>query len=280
MNDTLRNNILFGAAFDEERYRKVLNWCCLEPDLLRLVDGDRTEIGAFGVNLSGGQKARVALARAAYVASRQILVLDDPFSALDAHVGRQVHSRLVGGCVREGRLVVLSTHALHLAPLCDRVAVLKDGKMVEEGIFADVMGSESGVLRGLMQDYSAEQEKDKDIEAPESAKEMLPVKEDVTLQRKRPLLTNSQNDRSESSAAKSTLLSPRVLVQKEEAQDGSVKLAVYVRWLRGFDVGSLGVLLLALVAFGTLGFLDYFISFWVGNTLSGQFLHLHFFKVF
>ncbi len=65
VNDTLRNNILFGSAYDEKRYRLVLHWCCLEADLLRLVDGDQTEIGAFGVNLSGGQKARVALARAA-----------------------------------------------------------------------------------------------------------------------------------------------------------------------------------------------------------------------
>jgi ABC-type multidrug transport system fused ATPase/permease subunit len=82
VNDTLRNNILFGSVYNEERYRAVLHWCCLEPDLLCLVDGDLTEIGAFGVNLSGGQKARVALARAAYVAGRQVTAVGGYISLL------------------------------------------------------------------------------------------------------------------------------------------------------------------------------------------------------
>ena len=82
LNATLRENILFGRPMDEERYSKVIKACQLEHDLTLLEDGDLTDIGEKGINLSGGQKARVSVARAAY-SDAATIILDDPLSALD-----------------------------------------------------------------------------------------------------------------------------------------------------------------------------------------------------
>lgn len=86
---TIRENILFGKSFDQNRYEKVIQVCQLERDLEILPAGDQTEIGERGINLSGGQKARVCLARAVY-ADTDILLMDDPMSALDANVKKSV----------------------------------------------------------------------------------------------------------------------------------------------------------------------------------------------
>ncbi|RCN49286.1 ABC transporter transmembrane region [Ancylostoma caninum] len=88
-NMTVRDNILFGKPFDKRRYNQVLNACALKPDLKILTNGDMTEIGEKGINLSGGQKARISLARAVYQ-DFDVYLLDDPLSAVDAHVGRHI----------------------------------------------------------------------------------------------------------------------------------------------------------------------------------------------
>ncbi|RAL02325.1 P-loop containing nucleoside triphosphate hydrolase protein [Aspergillus ibericus CBS 121593] len=112
-NATFKDNILFGSPMDTERYEKVLKACALYPDLAALAKGDETQIGLRGVKLSGGQRARLSFARAIY-SSAQVLVLDDIFSALDAHVSREIFSALTGELCR-GRTRILATHRV---PLC------------------------------------------------------------------------------------------------------------------------------------------------------------------
>jgi ABC-type multidrug transport system fused ATPase/permease subunit len=97
-NLSLRDNILFGLPFDAALYSKVLSACGLLPDLASLPDGDQTEIGERGINLSGGQKARIALARAVY-ARADVYLLDDVLSAVDAHVA----TKLVEECLQVGK---------------------------------------------------------------------------------------------------------------------------------------------------------------------------------
>lgn len=119
---SIRENILFSAVYDEQRYRQVLDACCLLPDLGNFKAGDLSLIGENGVGLSGGQRARVALARAVYSRSR-ILLLDDPIAALDHQTAETILRKLFGGngngngkgaSFMAGRLVVFVTHRVDL----------------------------------------------------------------------------------------------------------------------------------------------------------------------
>merc|ERR1712185_199298 len=114
MNATVRQNILFGDELDQERYDKVLAACALNADIAALPNADLTEVGERGITLSGGQKQRIAIARAAY-ARADVVLLDDPLSAMDAHVGARVFDQcfvdLLGGTTR-----LFCTNQLHLAP--------------------------------------------------------------------------------------------------------------------------------------------------------------------
>ena len=100
-NLTLRDNILFSKPYDVTKYNSVIEACALLPDMALLSNGDQTEIGENGINLSGGQKQRVALARAVYF-DESIYLLDDPLSAVDAHVGKHIFDSVISS--RRGML--------------------------------------------------------------------------------------------------------------------------------------------------------------------------------
>ncbi|KAL8879725.1 MAG: hypothetical protein Q9198_002721, partial [Flavoplaca austrocitrina] len=108
-NDTIRGNIVFGLPLDPSRYAMVLAACALSHDLAILPDGDMTEVGLGGINLSGGQKWRISFARALY-SRADILILDDVFSALDTHVGRHILEHALCGQLGESRTRILATH--------------------------------------------------------------------------------------------------------------------------------------------------------------------------
>ncbi|KAL2671564.1 hypothetical protein Neosp_014154 [[Neocosmospora] mangrovei] len=132
-NDSLRNNILFGLPFDKARYDTVIKVCALEADLAVLTDGDNTDLGANGVNLSGGQKWRVALARAVY-SQAEILIMEDIFSAVDAHVGAWIFEKCLTGDICQGRTRILVTHHLGLVlPAASFVVELSDGIVTYSG---------------------------------------------------------------------------------------------------------------------------------------------------
>ncbi|KAJ1719186.1 hypothetical protein LPJ53_006005, partial [Coemansia erecta] len=139
MNATLRDNILFGHRLDQAFYDRVIEACALGPDLEMLPGGDMTEIGEKGINLSGGQKARVSLARAVY-SRADVYILDDPLSAVDAHVGKHIFSHVLGpqGMLKT-RARILITNAVQYLANTDRVVMLRDGRIIDQGPFAQVM---------------------------------------------------------------------------------------------------------------------------------------------
>lgn len=139
VNDTLKSNILFGREFDEERYQKVIHACALVDDLAVLPAGDQTEIGERGINLSGGQKARVALARAVSSADTHILLMDDPLSAVDAHVGDYLFANAITGSVSQGMTRILVTHHVHVLPKCDYIVVMEHGRISHQGTFNELI---------------------------------------------------------------------------------------------------------------------------------------------
>ncbi|SCV71041.1 BQ2448_3803 [Microbotryum intermedium] len=132
-NASIRANICFGLPFRASRYKQTLEACSLDSDLSILPDGDMTEIGEKGVNLSGGQKARVSLARAVY-SRATLLLLDDVLSAVDAHTASHIFNKCLKGPLMEGRTILLVSHHVQLtAPGVDFVVSLDNGRVAFSG---------------------------------------------------------------------------------------------------------------------------------------------------
>eukprot|EP00943_MAST-04B_sp_MAST-4B-sp1_P001402 g1402.t1 len=137
MNKTLKENILMSKPFENAKYKMIINNCALQPDLDAIQGGDEAEIGERGINLSGGQKARVGFARAVYQ-DRDIYLLDDPLSAVDAHVGLHIFEKCILGSLKS-KTVLLVTNALQYIRFCDRIIVLEGGKIVENGTYDELL---------------------------------------------------------------------------------------------------------------------------------------------
>ncbi|XP_078620680.1 ATP-binding cassette sub-family C member 9-like [Branchiostoma floridae x Branchiostoma japonicum] len=141
LNASLRDNITFGLPFDRSRYQQVITACCLQPDIDILPGGDMTEIGEKGINLSGGQKQRISVARTLY-AKTDIVLLDDPLSALDAHVGGDLFEKgIMGDLVKDRRTVVLVTHKLQYLEHAHFVVAMEGGKIQATGSMREIRES-------------------------------------------------------------------------------------------------------------------------------------------
>ncbi|MGH0117618.1 UNVERIFIED_CONTAM: hypothetical protein FKN15_055597 [Acipenser sinensis] len=150
---TVRDNILMGEDFDEKRYSEVISSCSLKSDLAILPHGDMTEIGERGLNLSGGQKQRISLARAVY-SNRDIFLLDDPLSAVDAHVGKHIFEECVKKALA-GKTIILVTHQLQYLEFCDKVILLEDGETKEMGTHKSLMETKDRYWQ-LIQNFRSE----------------------------------------------------------------------------------------------------------------------------
>ncbi|XP_034083351.1 canalicular multispecific organic anion transporter 2 isoform X2 [Gymnodraco acuticeps] len=154
-NATLRDNILFGKDYNEQKYRCVLEACALTPDLEVLPGGDMTEIGEKGINLSGGQRQRVSLARAVY-SDTDVYLLDDPLSAVDAHVAKHIFDNLIGpeGCLK-GKTRILVTHGISFLPQVDNIIVIVEGRVSEMGSYQELL-KQNGAFAEFLRNYSME----------------------------------------------------------------------------------------------------------------------------
>ncbi|XP_064600962.1 ATP-binding cassette sub-family C member 10-like [Liolophura sinensis] len=143
---TLRENILFGKPYNIRRYDQVVEACALSEDLQMLPGGDRTEIGENGVTLSGGQKARVALARAVYQ-DKDFYLLDDPLAAVDAHVAQHLFDKCIMGLLQD-KTRILCTHHVKFLQRADLIVLMENGKIVSVGAPLEVL--ESDVVKDIV----------------------------------------------------------------------------------------------------------------------------------
>jgi len=173
---SIRQNILFGKPFDKEHYWKVIEACALTHDIEQWEFGDRTLVGERGVALSGGQKARVTLARAIY-RDADTYLLDDPLSAVDAHVGKHLFQKCIQGFLKN-KSVILVTHQLQYLQEADEIIVLKQGKVEERGDFQHLLKNGMDFSAFLAQE-GEEEEEDEDV-TPD-------LNEEALLLRKKPL---------------------------------------------------------------------------------------------
>ncbi|KAK1281545.1 ABC transporter C family member 2 [Acorus calamus] len=220
-NATVRDNILFGSAFQQARYEKAIEVTELRHDLELLPGGDLTEIGERGVNISGGQKQRVSMARAVYSDS-DVYIFDDPLSALDAHVGRQVFDK----CIKDelqGKTRVLVTNQLHFLPYVDRIVLVHEGMVKEEGTYEEL--SNNGVLFQKLMENAGKMEEQVEGDGEENQGQEDTSKpavngESVT----KDSLSKTANSADKIKEGKS------VLIKKEERETGVVSWNVLERY--------------------------------------------------
>jgi ATP-binding cassette subfamily C (CFTR/MRP) protein 1 len=157
INANVRDNVLFGKEFDEEKFDKALSAAAMTDDLKVLPDGLKTEIGERGINLSGGQKARVSLARAVYN-DAELYLLDDPLSAVDAHVGEHIFQKCIVEALA-GKTRLLVTHHSHVLPRCDFVIILDNqGKIKAAGSFTEIVSSGVDISQYIVQKEAPKEE--------------------------------------------------------------------------------------------------------------------------
>ncbi|KAL1434835.1 hypothetical protein MTO96_001724 [Rhipicephalus appendiculatus] len=152
-NATVKGNVVFMNRLDEDRYREVIESCALLPDLDILPGGENTEIGEKGINLSGGQKLRLSLARAVYH-DADVYLLDDPFSAVDVHVAAHLFEHVVGPTgILKSKTRILVTHSMTYLPQVDWIVLLNHGVVQEQGTYADLVGCEGSKFAEFIQHH-------------------------------------------------------------------------------------------------------------------------------
>jgi ATP-binding cassette subfamily C (CFTR/MRP) protein 10 len=232
---TLRDNILFGLPYEVDKYNEVVFACALQQDIQSLPAGDMTEVGENGVTLSGGQKARISLARAVYQ-NKDIYLLDDPLAAVDAHVANHIYTHCITGLLRD-KARILCTHHISFLHDADCILVLNDGNM-------ELMGPPSAIFPLLNETKhlqikphrrSTDNEKTNNGKVPESLEE---------------------NDKTDG-----------VLVKEEEKEEGVVRFSVY--WSYWLSVGMFlapAILISLVLMQASRNVSDWWLSYWISET--------------
>ncbi|KAL9107927.1 MAG: hypothetical protein Q9227_007249 [Pyrenula ochraceoflavens] len=231
-NASIKANILFGLPCDDQRYKKVLHACALEKDLEMLPDGELTDIGANGINLSGGQKWRVSFARALY-SRAGILILDDIFSAVDAHVGRHLFEEALTGELGKGRTRILVTHHVALClPRTKYSVLLADGTAQHAGTVEDLQ--RTGHIKALLaQDIEVLDESSDDTAVEDENEEADGTLERVATNRSSRSRRKSVviDPESEAKAANKSA-APKKFTEDEKKERGAVKYTIYKAYIR------------------------------------------------
>ena len=242
-NATIRDNILFGLPYHPSRYKKVLHACALEKDLEMLEDGEMTDIGANGINLSGGQKWRVSFARALY-SRAGTLVLDDIFSAVDANVGRHLFEEALTGELGQGRTRILVTHHVALClPKTKYSVLLGDGTVKHAGTIEELR--RTGNLKDIL-DHDVEEQARKEEEELERQNTLTVDDGGGALQKmfshqsrnRRPSAMSDagrgelQRKKSHATIEDGKQAPPKKFTEEEGRATGSIKWAVYAEYIR------------------------------------------------
>lgn len=312
MNASVKENIVFGHRWDPHFYDITVEACALLDDFATLPDGDQTEVGERGISLSGGQKARVTLARAVY-ARADIYLLDDCLSAVDQHVGRHIINRVLGRRgILSGKTRILATNAITVLKEADFIGLLRNGTIIEKGTYEQLLAMKGEVANLIRTSTNEEDTSSSDSDKDTSLKnaESVPVvdnDEDSDLsdieeaqERLAPLAPLKSNRRRESTttlrrASTSSWHGPGRKVTDEEgalktkqsvetSAQGKVKWSVYGEYAKTSNLYAVSFYLISLLFAQTA---QVFGSFWLkrwseinevagGNPNVGKFIGVYF----
>ena len=267
---TLRENILFGKAYDPVFYHKVIENCHLESDFKLFPNGDLSDVGEKGNNLSGGQKARLALARAIY-ADAEIYLLDDPLSAVDAKVARCLYNDAIKGMLKS-KTVILATHQVHFVKDADKIMVINDGKIAAHGTYHELETTYPS-FHHVFADHHEDHHDEEDKKRPEI---MTTIKRKESLVEKVGSLREIEDEADpEQEEVKLRLETVKPSEQKPSNQQnddtsGNVTLRTYWKYFRQMGNNFFLLALLSSVVFTQLGNLAFgrMLAAWTTNELD------------
>jgi len=314
MNDTLKNNVIFGhqgEEVDEDKYKRAISACALDHDITLLSDGDMTEIGEKGITLSGGQKARVSLARAFYH-DADIYLLDDPIAAVDAHVGKHIFQKCIvdellyrknsPAGTKEGAVILVTNAIQYLSnPAVDKIVVLDNGCIAEVGTYQELSESPkslfSAFLSVMAETGMALSEEDSliptDVEVHEenssigSGEEIYEKESTFISENQAPSPSSKAEKRRNASIEtmirRSSSISPKkddkvstvplMTSELQEREKGHVGLDVYRRWIKAG--GGMVVAILILLGYAADQALSvtskWWLTYWSQNTGGDKF---------
>lgn len=282
VNGSVQENILFGRPYQQARFDETIRLAAMETDLQLLSNGKDTMIGERGVTLSGGQRARTALARAIY-SDAELVLLDDPLSAVDSRVAKHLWETITDLARVRGKTVIIVTHQLQFVKLADRVVIMEHGKVSWQGAWAEIdidAGSEasgaavsSSELRKqsfahVLRQYSkkehgndvsvdelGEEETEGSTANSEEVEEKAPVAEEKT-QTLAPAEKDKDGGDNNNNVAKAFIV--------EERQLGDLDNRVYIAWFKAAGGFALSFLFLVLLCLGeaNLVLCDWWLSVW------------------
>lgn len=236
-NATVRENIVFGKEFNQEWYDTVVRACALERDLDMLPDGDMTEIGERGITVSGGQKQRLNIARAIYF-NTDIVLMDDPLSAVDALVGRHLFDKAICGMLKD-KCRILATHQLHVLEKVDRVMWMEDGRIQAIGTFHELMRENPGFAE-MMKEISTDK---RDIDDGKTKTDEREEKDEIEV-------NESEEGDDEKEAEKKVPAKALILMQVEERGSNSVSWKVYESYIKSSGSIWVGPIIIFLLCLG------------------------------
>eukprot|EP00928_Gymnodinium_smaydae_P079240 TRINITY_DN63215_c0_g1_i1.p1 TRINITY_DN63215_c0_g1~~TRINITY_DN63215_c0_g1_i1.p1 ORF type:complete len:1371 (-),score=379.48 TRINITY_DN63215_c0_g1_i1:639-4751(-) len=263
LNATVKDNILFGSDFDEQRYEKVISCCQLRADIALLQDGDLTEIGERGITLSGGQKQRVSLARTLY-AKADIYIFDDPLSALDAEVGKAVFEQAIMGFCK-GKTRIFMTHAVHTLKQCDRIVQLAIDEKDGCGFVTRVSSPEQISLED-------QAEMERQVSGGSAAAEAKDVQEDAGKAKNAADAAAAKNVAVVPAPAKAEAVAKKAtgeLVKKERKEEGRVSFKVYYGYAKA--VKSVGYIVATIIAYLANRVLTDMSTFWFATWTADEY---------
>ncbi|KAH6611162.1 abc transporter family [Trichoderma cornu-damae] len=257
-NASLQSNIIFGKDMDRDWYKEVIRACALQPDLDMLPNGDLTEIGERGITISGGQKQRLNIARAIYF-DADIVLMDDPLSAVDAHVGRHIFDNAILGLLKD-KCRILATHQLWVLSRCDRIVWMEAGKIQAVDTFENLMRDHKG-FQDLMETTAVEKKEEDDEEDDDKLKQ-LTLTETAEARR---------NKKNKKGAA---------LMQQEERAEASVPWSVYGAYVRasGTLLNAPLVIFILILSQGANIATSLWLSYWTSDKFglsTGQYIGVY-----
>uniref|UniRef100_A0A4W5L8M2 ABC-type glutathione-S-conjugate transporter n=1 Tax=Hucho hucho TaxID=62062 RepID=A0A4W5L8M2_9TELE len=258
-NATVQDNVMFGREKQKTWYQRVLDACALLPDLEILPAGDSTEIGEKGLNLSGGQKQRVSLARAVY-RKADVYLLDDPLSAVDAHVGQHIFDKVIGpkGVLRD-KTRVLVTHGMSFLPQADLILVLVDGEITESGSYQELL-SRHGAFADFIHTFASNDRKESVTEtAAQRGRTSLGDTNSTNLQGMEPMSEIDEEQVPEDLGK---------LMEVDKARTGRVRLEMYMEYFKTIGMAFI-IPIVFLYAFqqGASLAYNYWLSLWADEPI-------------